>query len=275
MKTAVNLSCVAGVPSLDLIPLVKRAGFDGCFSGVSADVTDVMTVASRLREEGLIYQSVHAPFTKMHQMWESGEAGENALAELIACAENAARVRVPIMVTHVFIGFGEEHPNSLGVERFGKLVKRAEELGIKIAFENTEGESYLQAVRDGLFSSPAAGFCIDTGHEMCYNRSADMISKYGAEGKLFCTHLNDNMGITGPEIFWLDDAHLLPFDGIADWDGIAKRMKAVGYDGFLTLELTTQSKPNRTTHDRYAHLSPLEYLTLAHDKAQKIACLMK
>ncbi|MBO5221234.1 MAG: sugar phosphate isomerase/epimerase [Clostridia bacterium] len=271
MKTAVNLSCVAGVSSLDLIPLVKRAGFDGCFSGVSADVTDVMTVASRLREEGLIYQSVHAPFTKMHQMWESGEDGENALAELIACAENAARVRVPIMVTHVFIGFREEHPNSLGVERFGKLVKRAEELGIKIAFENTEGESYLQAVRDGLFSSPAAGFCIDTGHEMCYNRSADMISKYGAEGKLFCTHLNDNMGITGPEIFWLDDAHLLPFDGIADWDGIAKRMKAVGYDGFLTLELTTQSKPNRTTHDRYASLSPLEFLTLAHDKALQFA----
>jgi len=128
---------------------------------------------------------------------------------------------------------------------------------------------------DTLFSSPAAGFCIDTGHEMCYNRSEDMIGKYGRNGKLFCTHLNDNLGITGPEIFWHDDAHLLPFDGIADWEGIVRRLKSVEYDGILTLELTTVNKPGRNTHDRYASLSPLEFLTLARGKGLRISDMMK
>ncbi len=275
MKTAVNLSCYAGVSPADLIPMVKAAGFDGCFFDATGKHGAVAEIAPKIKEGGLIFQSVHAPFSKMNKMWEPGDEGDAALAELIACAEDTARYGVPIMVTHVFIGFGEEHPNDLGVQRFGKVVKRAEELGIKIAFENTEGEKYLELIRDNLFSSPAAGFCIDTGHEMCYNRSEDMISKYGQNGKLFCTHLNDNMGITGPEIFWHDDAHLLPFDGVADWDGIANRLKNVGYDGILTMELTTLNKPNRNTHDRYVPLSPLEFLSLAHEKVLKFAEKMK
>lgn len=275
MKTAVNLSCFYGVSSEDMIPVAKRAGFDGCFFDAMGDPKEIGQIAPKIRGEGLIFQSVHAPFLKMSRMWEAGEEGDLALGELIACAEQTAKAEVSVMVVHAFIGFGEEHPNALGVERFGRLVKRAEELGLKIAFENTEGELYLQALRDGLFSSSAAGFCIDTGHELCYNRGADMIGKYGQNGKLFATHLNDNLGVTGPEIFWHDDAHLLPFDGIGRWQDIADRLDSAGFDGILTLELTTKNKPNRHTHDRYEALSPLEYLTLAHERALRFASLRK
>ena len=83
------------------------------------------------------------------------------------------------------------------------------------------------------------------------------------------------MGITGPEIFWHDDAHMLPFDGIADWQGIANRMKRVGYDGILTMELTTKNKPNRNTHDRYAAMTPSEFLSEAYARGRKIESLMK
>jgi len=275
MKTAVNLSCFGGISPVELIPDVKAAGFDGCFFDAMGDPAEIAAIAPRIREAGLIFQSVHAPFKKMNAMWEEGPEGEIALSELLSCAEETARAEVPLMIVHAFIGFGEEHPNSLGVERFGRLVRRAEELGLKIAFENTEGEKYLETLCNALFSSPAAGFCIDTGHELCYNPGMDVISKYGGGGKLFCTHLNDNLGVTGPEIFWHDDAHLLPFDGIADWQGIADRLKKVGYGGILTFELTTKNKPGRTTHDRYASLSAREFLTLAHEKALKLAEKMK
>lgn len=275
MKTAINLSCYAGVSPVEMVRIVKAAGFDGCFFDASAADPTLSDVAARVRSEGLILQSVHAPFGKMNRMWETGEEGDAALSELVGCLEDTARNGAPLMVVHAFIGFVPEHPNALGVERFGALVRRAEEIGVRIAFENTEGESYLQALRDALFSSPAAGFCIDTGHELCYNRGADMISKYGRNGKLFCTHLNDNLGVTGPEIFWHDDAHLMPFDGIADWDGIASRLKSVGYDGILTMELTTRNKPGRNTHDRYAALSALEFCSLAHGKVLQLAEKMK
>lgn len=74
-----------------------------------------------------------------------------------------------------------------------------------------------------LGGSPAVRFCWDTGHEMCYNFSQDMMGLYG--DKLVATHFNDNMGMADPNVVtWHDDAHLLPFDGIADWAGIMQRI---------------------------------------------------
>jgi len=272
MKTAINLSiCSKYISQFDIVPLVKQAGFDGAFIDATSPEIDVIAIADRMRENGLVLQSVHAPFTRVHLLWEEGEEGEQALAEQIACLETAHKAGAPIVICHVFIGFGEEHPTDVGAERFSRLLDRAQELGMRIAFENTEGEKYLEHLRERLWEHPAAGFCIDTGHEMCYNHSRDLIGKYG--DKLIATHLNDNMGITGPEIFWHDDAHLFPFDGIADWQGIADRIKKTGFDGFLTFELTTQNKPGRTTHDIYAHLDVSGVLSLAHEKAMRFASL--
>jgi sugar phosphate isomerase/epimerase len=95
-----------------------------------------------------------------------------------------------------------------------------------------------------------------------------MIGKY--EDRLFGTHLNDNLGVTGDVITWHDDAHLLPFDGVADWEGIVARLKKAGYKGELTAELTLKNKPNRHTHDRYHALSPDEYLTEAYRRLSRI-----
>ena len=87
--------------------------------------------------------------------------------------------------------------------------------------------------------------------------------------KLICTHLNDNMGQTGDSITWLDDSHLLPFDGVADWNKIAERLNKAGYKGDLTFELTSKSKPERNTHDRYADLDFTGFAALALEKAKK------
>jgi len=144
-------------------------------------------------------------------------------------------------------------------------------VGVTCAFENTEGEKYLEKIKEHLWDHKALGFCIDTGHEMCYNRSNDMIGKYG--DKLIATHLNDNLGITGEEITWIDDAHLMPFDGKADWQGIADRIKKAGCPDILTFELTTRSKPGRNTHDIYASLDIDGFLNLAHEKALKFVSL--
>jgi sugar phosphate isomerase/epimerase len=94
--------------------------------------------------------------------------------------------------------------------------------------------------------------------------------------KLICTHLNDNLGQTNPnEITWLDDAHLLPFDGVADWQGIADRLARINYSGELTFELTLASKPGRNTHDRYKDLNIDTYYQLVYEKAVQFAQLIK
>ncbi|MBQ8260559.1 MAG: sugar phosphate isomerase/epimerase, partial [Clostridia bacterium] len=161
-----------------------------------------------------------------------------------------------------------------GIERYGRLVREAEKLGIKVAFENVEGIEYLEKIIAELGSSPAIGYCWDTGHEMCYNGSMDVPALFG--DKLICTHLNDNLGQTDPNVItWLDDSHLFPFDGIADWQGIAERLDRINYSGELTFELTLASKPGKNTHDIYKDLTLDSYFKLVYDKAVQFAQLLK
>jgi len=256
------------VSTEEQIPLIKKAGFDGVFTGWS-DHAPIGEWAKIVSDNGMIYQSLHAPFTRANRMWEEGQEGEDVADELCRCLDACAENGIPIMVAHAFIGFDTHNPNPWGVKRFGRAAEYAKNIGVKLALENTEGEEYLELLMDAFADNPAVGFCIDTGHEMCYNRSRDLITRWG--DRLIATHLNDNMGITDENnITWLDDAHLLPFDGIADWQGIADRLMVVGYRGELTFELTSQNKPDRHTHDGYAAWSFEEYLAQAYERAVRV-----
>ncbi len=119
--------------------------------------------------------------------------------------------------------------------------------------------------------SSAVGFCWDTGHEMCYNRSRDMLALYG--DRLLGTHINDNLGIHdfSGTITYLDDHHLLPFDGIGDFEDIGKRLSRHHFTDVLTFEL----KRNVTLGGVpvYGRMSDEEYLTEAYIRAHRVAAL--
>ena len=257
-------------PVDEQIRLFAATGFEGFFTGWKRG-EDIAHYAAIAREEGMLYQSIHAPFTRMAEMWQGGEAGDGALAELIDCLRVCADNAVPIMVAHAFIGFKDHTPTEIGVERFVRLARAAEGLGVRLAVENTEGEEYLAAVMDACRDIPAVGFCWDTGHELCYNHSRDMTALYGS--RLIATHLNDNLGIRdfGGEITYIDDLHLLPFDGVADWADIARRLNRCAFTGPLTFELNTLSKPHRHENDAYAALPLEQYLALAYARACRVA----
>jgi sugar phosphate isomerase/epimerase len=70
------------------------------------------------------------------------------------------------------------------------------------------------------------------------------------------------MGQSSEKITWLDDWHLLPFDGVADWRGIARRLNTVGYQDALTFELGKRAA-------QYGEMSIDEYLSAAYDRAKK------
>jgi len=271
-KLCLGLGPVKGVAPLDQIELYHRTGFEGFFSGWGGQEE----FRKKADELGMIYQSIHAPFGKAADFWKGGDAAEAAVAEMIACLEDCARVEVPIMVAHTFIGFEDHDPNETGVENYGRVCARAKELGVQVAFENTEGEEYLAAVMELAKVYPGTvGFCWDTGHEMCYNYSKDMLALYG--DLLIATHLNDNLGIKdyGGTITWHDDLHLLPFDGIGNWENITGRMKAHGYTGILTFELGIGSKPNRHENDKYMAMDPEVYVAEAYNRACKVAALLQ
>ena len=146
---------------------------------------------------------------------------------------------------------------------------------MKIAFENTEGEQFLRAVMERFGDSDAVGFCLDTGHEMCYNHSRDMLSLYGK--KVLMTHLNDNLGISDfdGQTIWTDDLHLLPFDGIANRQRIVERLEEHGYDGIYNFELNKTSKGDRHDNDIYTKMTTPEYINEAYKRACRVASLKK
>ncbi|NMP38277.1 MAG: TIM barrel protein [Clostridiales bacterium] len=263
-----------GIDISEQIKLFAEIGFDAFFTGWNRELS-VPELVKTAREYNMIYQSIHAPFGKSAHMWgEDKVKGDIALDELTACLECCCENEVPIMIAHAFLGFEEHNPTQSGIERFGALVRRAEECGVKIAFENTEGEEYLEALMDNFSGSPAVGFCWDCGHEMCYNHSRDWLGIYG--DRLIATHLNDNLGIRdyNGNITFIDDLHLLPFDGIADWDDIASRLVRCGFDDTLTFELNTQSKPGRRENDIYAAMPFEQYATEAYKRACRFASKM-
>ena len=255
------------------IKLYSDAGFYGFFTEYNDKLSQYRNTAEKC---GMYYQSVHAPYVRMCYLWRDCADTEDTRNELLKCIDDSADAGVPIVVVHAYIGIGAKKidvPNVHGISNFSYAVERAVKRGVKIAFENTEGEEFLEMLMTHFKDVPNVGFCWDTGHEMCYNHSEDMMALYGT--RLIATHLNDNLGIRdyNGEITFHDDLHLLPFDGIADWNNIASRLKKYGYSGELTFELNLGSKPGRHENDKYRRLPFEEYISEAYARACRVAAL--
>lgn len=261
----------------DMIALFARTGFEGVFTGYDSKkgAKKLKEYRACIEQNGMYYQSVHAPFGGSAKMWRDGVDGDAALDELICCVEDCSAAEVPLVVAHTYIGFDTgEQPTALGLERYGKLVDRAAELGVKIAFENTEGEEFLDALMKEFKGRSNVGFCWDSGHQKCYNNDRNLLGDYG--DVLFGTHINDNIGVRsfeGKTTFY-DDLHLLPFDGAIDWEEAAERLAKTGFDGPLTFELTRSCKPNRYENRKYSAITIEEYLAEAYIRACRFATML-
>ncbi len=268
-KLGINLMGGTGLSVDDHVAMLKRIGWDGFFTGWEKNLLSAYQAAAE--KYGMIWQSIHAPFHQVRYLWNEGEPGEQVTAELIECVKDCAAHNVPVMVIHPFIGFEEHDPTEVGLANFGRIIEAADTLGVRLGFENVEGEEYLQAIFERYAGHPSLGFCLDTGHELCYNRGKDMLAQYGHA--LCHTHFNDNIGVTGKDIFWTDDLHLLMGDGIADFADVMSRIRKTGYDGSLMCELSFANKPGKNTHDDYAAMGHEKFYAFALERMKQLTAL--
>ena len=271
-KIGISVGYHYSMPTPDVIRLLKQIGFDA-ISVEWRNGPELAEVIETARESGMIVESLHAPFWNAAKMWSAdASVGNPAEEELLSALEDCKTWNIPIMVVHPWIGFEYEFDGAaLYFNHFDALVAKAEEYGITIAFENVEGEEYLSALMARYADKDIVGFCWDSGHEMCYNRSQDLLAQYG--DRLVMTHLNDNLGISRFDgtLFWKDDLHLLPYDGVADWDDNVQRLAKLRPLDILNFELIITSKPDRHENDQYQQM-PLElYFTEVYKRACKIA----
>lgn len=276
-KLSLSLNGDFGIPFTEQIKLFKRTGFEA-FTGhwrVGEDES-VRECAKVAKDEGMIFNAFHAPWDYTDDMWNENEKelAAQGVKNFKHFIELCSELQIPLMISHIYVGFDEPCvPTDFGMENYGKVIEHAKKHGVKIAFENTEGEQGLDALLKAYNEDKDVGFCWDSGHEMCYNDSKDLLALYGH--KLMATHINDNLGVKdfNGRIFWHDDLHLLPFDGIADWDYNAERLAKTGFNDILTFELNNKSKPNRHENDKYYKLPIEEYVAECYARACRFSCM--
>lgn len=270
-KLGISLYNNYSIPTKEVIDIIANTGFDA-ISPEWKEGVDLLDLVSYARSKGLIIQSLHAPYHKCADIWgEDQIKAKVAINELLTVLDDCARLEIPILVCHVWIGFEYvQKPSLTGLKNYQIVVDRAKELNIKLAFENTEGEEFLFFLMDYFKGEETVGFCWDSGHEMCYNHSEDLLGKLG--DTLIMTHLNDNVGISrfDGKTYFMDDLHLLPYDGIADWRYNVDRLKNSAPLEILNFELNINSKPDRHENDCYMEMTMQRYFAEAYKRACKI-----
>ena len=248
----------------DMIKTIKEVGFDGVnFSWDNQH--DYYQLVDKIKENNLLIDYIHAPFHSINHFWyEDSNLKDELLETLKSCVDFCNKINVNKMVVHPFIGFNEHTPTLTGINYFEKLLKYANKYNILICFENVEGEEYLAFIYQQLFNKyKNAKFCLDTGHELCYNKGADQLLKYGKY--LTCTHINDNLGISNKNIWWTDDLHYIPGDGVMDIDNFIDRLNKNNYKGNLSLELKINHVYDTDVYKKYKGMGKYQYFKKAFD----------
>lgn len=257
-------------PMPEVIDLLADAGFCAVSLSWQQDVDQSETLR-RVQARNLTVQSLHGPLRGMPAMWSQDPSVAGPILEaLIQSVQDCTRFSIPLLVVHPWNGvdytFRQE---TLCFDHFDTLVRCAENAGIRIAFENLEGPEFLAALMDRYATCTAVGFCWDSGHELCYAPGRDFLSHYG--DRLLMTHLNDNFSVTDPagHLQGTDDLHLLPYDGIANWEDILRRLKGAKKQEILNFELKIRPKGNRCKLDLYSQMPLKEYFTKAYETARR------
>ena len=262
MKIGINMGCYPGITIEEQIKLMKENGFETCFLGCESPTFD--ETVKTIQESGIIIESLHAPFSKtktepvydINAMWYEGEIGEKMFGRLTFCVDKASQYGIPIIVVHLSSGVTPPMVNNIGNERFGKLMEYAKERNVIIAYEN---QRMLGNIAHAFDYYKDAGFCWDIGHESCFTPGREYMPLFGQ--KLVALHVQDNLGADQPK----PDLHLIPFDGIVDFEKAAKYIAKTPFTGSLMLEILKRQS------NYYDDVTPEDYYKKAADAARRIA----
>ena len=272
MKFGFSLQDSYALPMPEVIDLLADAGFCALSPSWQRD-GDLAAIVRQAHARNMTIQSLHGPLRGMPAMWsQDPEVAAPILQDLLQSAADGAEFDIPLLVVHPWNGVNYTfRQEDLCFDHFDTLVEHAARKGIRIAFENLEGPEFLAALLARYDACDTVGFCWDAGHELCYSPGWDFLKPYG--DRLIMTHLNDNLGVTDPQgqLQGTDDLHLLPFDGVIDWEHTVRRLKGAKPQEILNFELKIRPKGDRCKLDLYSKLPLRQYIELAYERACRAA----
>lgn len=271
-KIGFSLQSQYSQPTAQVIALLKDAGFSAV-SPVWSPELDLVSLDACVRKHNMTIQSLHAPHKGIPLLWNPDTpASVEAQNKILSCIDACRQFQIPIMVIHGWQGLVYTFPDTpLDFRFFDRMVDHARLQGVSVAFENLEGEEYLEALLKRYCDQPHVGYCWDSGHDHCYPHKLDFLKVFG--DRLIMTHLNDNLGLRDPSGIpsGNDDLHFLPYDGTIDWPQAIGRLKTAAKQEILNFEIKTQTHSDDPADLPYAQQPLEEFLRKAGDCARKIA----
>jgi sugar phosphate isomerase/epimerase len=212
-----------------------------------------LALAEWLHDTRLTLHSMHAPIAASftNGTWGEGYSlaaadesrRKRAVEETAAAVHLAALVPYQVLVLHCGVPAPHGQPADNHVPA---MIRSLEELspvaastGVRLAVEvipnamSTAGS--LVDLLESEIEARDLGICMDVGHARLMGDVVEAIET--CSGHLITTHLHDNRGRT--------DDHLVPGQGVVDWDAALLAFQKVGYDGAWIFELavTAERRP--------------------------------
>ncbi len=166
---------------------------------------------------------------------------EDSIQYMRECADNAVALGAGMMlivIGHTLHGQTRADAWQRLLDSIHRVCEYASQYGLKLAVEpaNRFVTDLVNTAQDAMrlvaeVGCPNLGVALDTGHiHLSEESGEEAIDRLG--GYLFEVHVNDNDGNT--------QQNLVPGEGSFDFQRFVHKLRASGYDGFLTAELGWQ-----------------------------------
>ena len=252
----IGIALFAHFPFEEIVEVYKKHGINHTFIG--SETKEFDKVMQLFSDNGIICDSLHAPFNNINDMWKEDDEAANAmLLRLKDSVDKCAKFSIPNTVVHISSKTPMPEITEKGVKRFEELFNYAKEKGVLIALEN---QRFLENIDFFMKRYQDLVFCWDSGHENCFTDGVDFLSLYGERLKML--HLHDNNCV------YDGDEHLLPFDGKIDFQRASDHLSRLNYQGTLMLEVSKFSTSNG--EKIYENLSLDEYIGKAKKALLKL-----
>lgn len=193
---------------------------------------------------GIPFLQGHAPFSFRDQSPEGWKTYN--FPRLVRSIEIAGVLGIPKLVIHPVQCLPYKQNvqtlHDYNMEFYRALIPYAKQAGVQICLENMWQRNRLRgnyithstcsraeeaAAWVDELNDPAIGYCLDLGHcGLVELDAADEIRKLGT--RITALHVHDNN--------FVEDQHILPYQGHADWADILSALGEVDYKGSFTFE---------------------------------------
>ena len=199
-----------------------------------------------LREQRNTVEGCGITFSQTHSPWRYPprdflpEDRAERLESMKKAIRGTAYLGAPYFVVHPVMPFGANSSDNAGemiemnCDFMGQLADAGREYGVTVCLENMpfpqlpittsrQVADFAKRINSDYFK-----VCLDTGHCLVCKEDLSGAVRYIGKDLLATLHIHDNDG--------KQDRHLLPYEGIADWEAFSEALYDIGFDGTFSIE---------------------------------------